>query len=107
MQKISPFLWFDNQAEEASNFYVSVFKNSKILATTRYLGGAPKPKGSVMTIQFVLDGQEFVALNGGPQFKFSPATSFVAYCESQQEIDALWSKLSAGGAEMQCGWLTD
>lgn len=107
MQKISTCLWFDGQAEEAANFYVSVFKNARIVNTTRYLEGLPQPKGSVMTVRFILDGQEFVALNGGPQFTFSPAISFVVYCETQEEVDGMWEKLVAGGAENQCGWLQD
>jgi len=109
MQKITPFLWFDNQAEEAVNFYVSVFKNSKIKGMTRYTGEEPSgQKGSVMTVSFELDGQEFVALNGGPQFKFTEAVSFVINCETQEEIDYYWEKLSSGGGdEVQCGWLTD
>jgi predicted 3-demethylubiquinone-9 3-methyltransferase (glyoxalase superfamily) len=109
MQKITPFLWFDNQAEEAVNFYVSVFKNSKVNEMTRYTGEEPSgEKGSVMTVNFELDGQEFVALNGGPQFKFTEAVSFVVNCETQEEIDYYWKKLSAGGGEeVQCGWLTD
>jgi Uncharacterized protein conserved in bacteria len=109
MQKITPFLWFDNQAEDAVNFYVSVFKNSKVKEMTRYTGEEPSgEKGSVMTVNFELDGQEFVALNGGPQFKFTEAVSFVINCETQEEIDYYWKKLSAGGGEeVQCGWLTD
>ncbi|MDO8768331.1 MAG: VOC family protein [Burkholderiaceae bacterium] len=107
MQKISTCLWFDGQAEEAANFYVSVFKNARIVNTTRYLEGLPQPKGSVMTVRFILDGQEFVALNGGAQFTFSPAISFVVYCETQEEVDGMWEKLVAGGAENQCGWLQD
>src|SRR5437762_7072032 len=109
MQKITPFLWFDNQAEEATKFYVSVFKNSKIKAMTHYTGEEPSgQKGSVMTVSFELDGQEFVALNGGPQFKFTAAVSFVVDCETQEEIDYYWEKLTAGGGEeVQCGWLTD
>lgn len=107
MQKISTCLWFDGQAEEAANFYVSVFKNARIVNTTRYLEGLPRPKGSVMTVRFILDGQEFVALNGGPQFTFSPAISLVVYCETQAEVDGMWEKLVAGGAENQCGWLQD
>ena len=107
MQTINACLWFDGQAEEAANFYVSVFKNSRILGTNYYAEGLPRPAGSVLTVRFVLDGEEFVALNGGPQFKFSPAVSFVANCETQEEVDLLWRKLSEGGEEGQCGWLTD
>jgi predicted 3-demethylubiquinone-9 3-methyltransferase (glyoxalase superfamily) len=109
MQRITPFLWFDDQAEEAANFYVSVFKNSRIKEKSHYTGEEPAgKKGSVMTVVFELDGEEFVALNGGPQFKFSEAVSFVINCETQQEIDYYWEKLTAGGGEeVQCGWLTD
>jgi predicted 3-demethylubiquinone-9 3-methyltransferase (glyoxalase superfamily) len=107
MQKVSTCLWFDNQAEEASAFYVSLFPNSRIVHTKHYLEGSPRPAGSVMTVQFTLDGREYVALNGGPQFKFSPAISFVAYCDTQEEVDILWRKLSEGGQKGQCGWLTD
>ena len=109
MQKITPFLWFNNQAEEAVNFYVAVFKNSKVKEMTRYTGEEPSgKKGSVMTVSFELDGQEFVALNGGPQFKFTEAVSFVVNCETQEEIDYYWEKLSSGGGEeVQCGWVTD
>jgi predicted 3-demethylubiquinone-9 3-methyltransferase (glyoxalase superfamily) len=107
MQKITPFLWFDNQAEEAVNFYTSIFKNSRIGNVSRYGEAGPGPTGTVMTASFSLDGQDFIALNGGPQFNFSPATSFVVNCETQQEIDHYWSKLSAGGRTDQCGWLTD
>ena len=107
-QKITPFLWFDNQAEEAAQFYTSVFKNSKILATSRYGDAGPGPKGSVMVVSFQLEGQQFTALNGGPQFKFSEAFSFVVSCENQQEIDYYWNKLTTGGGqESQCGWLKD
>jgi predicted 3-demethylubiquinone-9 3-methyltransferase (glyoxalase superfamily) len=106
-QKITPFLWFDNQAEEAMKFYVSVFKNSKAGTITRYGETGPGPKGSVMTASFTLDGQEFVALNGGPQFPFTEAVSFMVNCESQEEIDYFWERLSAGGKEVQCGWLKD
>ena len=108
MQKISPFLWFDNEAEEAANFYVSVFKNSKITSASRYGDAGPGPKGSVMTIGFELDGQPFTALNGGPMFKFTEAVSFVINCEGQAEVDALWDQLTAdGGQPGQCGWLKD
>ena len=107
MQKITPFLWFDHQAEEAANFYVSVFRGSRIPNVARYGDAGPGPKGSVMTIEFELAGQRFVALNGGPQFTFSPAISFVVNCETQEEVDALWEKLSAGGEEQRCGWLED
>jgi predicted 3-demethylubiquinone-9 3-methyltransferase (glyoxalase superfamily) len=107
MQKITPFLWFNDQAEEAMNFYVDIFNNSKVLGITRYGAAGPKPEGTVMTASFVLDGQEFVALNGGPEFSFSPAISFVVNCTSQDEVDELWAKLSAGGKEVQCGWLQD
>ncbi len=108
MQNIYPCLWFDDQAEAAANFYVSIFKNSQITNTTRYLAGAPKPAGSVMTVEFILDGQQFMALNGGPQFKFTPAISMVAKCETQADIDYFWDKLLVGGGqEVQCGWLTD
>jgi predicted 3-demethylubiquinone-9 3-methyltransferase (glyoxalase superfamily) len=109
MQRITPFLWFDNQAEAAANFYVSVFKNSKVKGKAHYTGEEPSgQKGSVMTVSFELDGQEFVALNGGPQFKFTEAVSFVVNCETQEEIDYYWEKLTAdGGEEVQCGWLTD
>ncbi|HLN99992.1 MAG TPA: VOC family protein [Pyrinomonadaceae bacterium] len=107
MQKITPFLWFDNQAEEAVNFYVSLFKNSKVLSCSRYGEAGPGPKGTVMVCKFQLEGQEFLALNGGPHFKFTEAVSFVVNCETQPEIDALWQKLSEGGEEGQCGWLKD
>jgi predicted 3-demethylubiquinone-9 3-methyltransferase (glyoxalase superfamily) len=108
MQKISPMLWFDGQAEEAAKFYVSVFKNSKIKTITHYGDEPPGRKGQVMTVDFVLDGQEFTALNGGPQFKFTEAISLVINCETQEEIDYYWEKLTAdGGEEVQCGWLAD
>ncbi len=108
MQKITPFLWFDNQAEEAVNFYVSVFKNAKVIGTTRCGEEGPAPKGSVLTVAFELNAQEFVALNGGPQFKFTEAVSFVVNCETQEEIDHYWEKLTAGGGqEIECGWLKD
>ncbi len=110
-QKITPFLWFDTQAEEAASFYVSIFKNSRITGLARYddegAKAAGRPKGSVMTVQLELDGQEFVALNGGPMFKFTQAISFVVNCETQDEVDHFWEKLSAGGQQVQCGWLTD
>ena len=107
MQKITPFLWFDGKAEVAANFYVSIFKNSKILSVSRYGETGPGPKGTVMVVKFQLDGQEFLALNGGPHFTFSPAVSLVANCATQQEVDELWEKLSAGGKKQNCGWLTD
>ena len=107
MQKITPFLWFDHQAEEAVGFYTSIFKNSKVDAVTRYGESGPGPKGSVMTIAFELDGQKFTALNGGPYFKFTEAVSFVVNRGSQQEVDEMWVKLSACGQEVQCGWLKD
>lgn len=107
MQKITPFLWFDGKAEEAASFYTSIFKNSKILNTARYGEAGPGPKGTVMTVAFQLEGQKFMALNGGPQFTFSPAISFFVDCETQAEVDELWEKLSAGGSDMQCGWLKD
>jgi predicted 3-demethylubiquinone-9 3-methyltransferase (glyoxalase superfamily) len=107
MQKIAPFLWFDGKAEEAMNFYVSLFKNSRVESIARYGEAGPGPKGSVMTVTFVLDGQRFIALNGGPQYKFTPAISFFVNCETQAEVDELWEKLSEGGEKNQCGWLTD
>ena len=107
MQKITPFLWFDSNAEEAVNFYTSIFKNSKIGHVRRYGDGGPGPKGAVMTAAFQIEGQEFMALNGGPHYKFTPAISFFVSCETQKEVDELWEKLSAGGEAMQCGWLKD
>jgi predicted 3-demethylubiquinone-9 3-methyltransferase (glyoxalase superfamily) len=112
MQKITPFLWFDNNAEEAANFYVSIFKNSKVGKVTRYneasAKAAGRPKGSVMTAEFQLEGQNFVAINGGPHFKFTEAISFVIDCETQEEVDYFWEKLTAdGGQESQCAWLKD
>ena len=108
MQKITPFLWFDSQAEEAANFYVSIFKNSKVGAISRYGDSGPGPKGSVMTVAFELDGEKFTALNGGPIFKFTEAISLVVNCENQDEIDYFWEKLTAnGGQEVECGWLKD
>ncbi len=106
-QKITTFLWFNNNAEEAVNFYVSVFKNSKILNITHYGEPGPGPKGSVMTVDFELDGQKFAALNGGPQFKFTEAISLVVNCKSQEEVDYFWEKLSEGGEKVACGWLKD
>ncbi len=111
LQKISPFLWFDNQAEEAVKFYTSNFKNSKILTITHYgeegAKAAGRPVGSVMTVVFELEGHEFIALNGGPVFTFSPAISFVMNCKTQKEVDELWEKLSEGGEKDRCGWLKD
>jgi predicted 3-demethylubiquinone-9 3-methyltransferase (glyoxalase superfamily) len=110
-QKITTFLWFDSQAEEAANFYVSIFKDSRIVGVTRYddesSKAAGRPKGSVMTVAFELDGQAFTALNGGPLFKFTEAISLVVNCDNQKEVDHFWGKLSAGGQEVQCGWLKD
>jgi predicted 3-demethylubiquinone-9 3-methyltransferase (glyoxalase superfamily) len=105
--RITPFLWFDSNAEEAVDFYLSVFKNSHRLSELRNVEGSPGPKGGILTISFDLDGQRFTALNGGPSFKFTEAVSFVVRCDSQQEVDEYWSKLSAGGTEIQCGWLKD
>jgi predicted 3-demethylubiquinone-9 3-methyltransferase (glyoxalase superfamily) len=107
MQKIVPFLWFDDKAEDAAKYYVSIFKNSKVLSVTRYGDGGPGPKGTAMSVTFQLDGQEFYALNGGPQFKFTEAISLFVNCETQQEVDDLWEKLSKGGEKSQCGWLKD
>jgi predicted 3-demethylubiquinone-9 3-methyltransferase (glyoxalase superfamily) len=107
MQKITPFLWFDNNAEEAMNLYVSIFKNSKVVNVSRYGDAGPGPKGSVMVGAFLIEGQEFLALNGGPQYKFTPAVSFVVNCEMQEEVDYYWEKLSEGGRTDQCGWLQD
>ena len=107
MQKITPFLWFDGNAEEAVNFYVSIFEDAKILNLSRYGEAGPGPKGAVMSATFQLQGQEFIALNGGPQFKFTPAISFFVHCQTQEEVDELWEKLSAGGRKDRCGWLTD
>lgn len=107
MQKITPFLWFDDQAEEAANFYVSIFKNSNIETVARYGEAGPGPKGGVMTVDFQLDGQKFVALNGGSRFEFTEAISFVVNCETQREVDEFWDKLSEGGEESMCGWLKD
>src|SRR5438477_4292358 len=108
MKKITPFLWFDSEAEQAAKFYVGIFKNSKIGKITRYGENGPRPNGSVMTVEFILDRVEFVALNGGPQFKFTEAISFSVNCETQDEIDYFWEKLSAdGGSTGRCGWLKD
>jgi predicted 3-demethylubiquinone-9 3-methyltransferase (glyoxalase superfamily) len=117
MQKITPFLWFDGKAEEAMNFYISIFsarggsayggKDSKIVSVSRYGEGGPGPKGTVMTATFQLEGQEFIALNGGPQYKFTEAISLFVNCETQQEVDELWEKLSEGGEKGPCGWLKD
>jgi predicted 3-demethylubiquinone-9 3-methyltransferase (glyoxalase superfamily) len=107
MQKITPFLWFDNNAEEAMNFYLSIFKNSKIGSVTRYGDAGPGPKGTVMSATFQLNGQDFIALNGSPHFTFTPDISYFVNCETQQEVDELWEKLSAGGERQQCGWLKD
>jgi predicted 3-demethylubiquinone-9 3-methyltransferase (glyoxalase superfamily) len=107
MQKITPFLWFDHQAEEAMHFYTSIFKNSKVGSVQRYGEAGPGPKGSVMSVTFELEGQQFFALNGGPHFSFTPAISFFVNCETQQEVDGLWEKLSAGGEPNSCGWLKD
>lgn len=107
MPKITPFLWFDTQAEEAANFYARVFPNSKIVTVARYGEAGPGPKGSVMTVAFELDGKPFLALNGGPHYKFTEAISFTVDCKSQEEVDSYWSKLSAGGQEAPCGWLKD
>jgi predicted 3-demethylubiquinone-9 3-methyltransferase (glyoxalase superfamily) len=106
-QKITTFLWFNNNAEEAVNFYVSVFKNSKILSTAHYGESGPGPKGSIMTIGFQLEGQEFTALNGGPDFKFNEALSLVVHCDTQDEVEYYWDKLSEGGEKRECGWLKD
>jgi predicted 3-demethylubiquinone-9 3-methyltransferase (glyoxalase superfamily) len=107
MQKITPFLWFDRDAEKAARFYVSVFKGGKILKVLRYGEGGPGRPGSVMTVKFRVLGQEFTALNGGPVFKFTPAVSFVVHCTTQREVDYYWRKLTAGGKPVQCGWLED
>ena len=107
MQKITPWLWFDTQAEEAATFYTSIFENSRILHVARYGKAGPRPEGLVMTVSFELDGQEFVALNGGPEFTFNEAVSFQVTCETQDEVDEFWSRLSEGGEEGPCGWLKD
>ncbi|MGI8578458.1 MAG: VOC family protein [Nocardioidaceae bacterium] len=107
MHKVTPWLWFDTQGEEAANFYTTVFKNSRVLDVTRYGAAGPGPEGEAMTVTFELDGQEFTALNGGPQFTFNEAISFQVKCESQEEVDGFWAKLSEGGEEGPCGWLKD
>jgi predicted 3-demethylubiquinone-9 3-methyltransferase (glyoxalase superfamily) len=107
MQKITPFLWFDGRVEEGANFYTAIFGNARILDVMRYSDAGPGPKGAIMSATFELEGQTFIALNGGPTFKFSPAVSFFVTCESQDEVDHFWSRLSEGGQTLQCGWLTD
>jgi len=107
MQRITPFLWFDNNAEEAMNFYISIFKNSKVLRVMRYGEAGPGPAGTVMTAEFELDGQQFAGRNGGPRFKFTEAVSFTVKCETQEEVDYYWDKLSEGGEKSRCGWLKD
>ena len=107
MQKITPFLWFDTEGEDAARFYTSVFPNSKIGEIARYGSAGPRPEGTVMTVSFELDGQRFVALNGGPEFAFSEAVSFLVNCDTQDEVDSYWSTLSEGGEEGPCGWLKD
>lgn len=107
MRSISPFLWFDTQAEEAASFYVSLFPNSRILNTSRYSDAGPGPAGSVMVVEFELNGQRFMALNGGPHFSFNEAVSFSIDCDTQDEVDHYWTKLTDGGQELQCGWLKD
>jgi predicted 3-demethylubiquinone-9 3-methyltransferase (glyoxalase superfamily) len=107
MQKVTPFLWFDGKAQEAANFYVSVFKNAKIVSPMRTGGGAPSPEAKIMSVTFEIDGRQFIAFNGGPHFTFSPAISLFVRCETQSEIDELWEKLSEGGEIQRCGWLKD
>ena len=107
MPAITPFLWFNDKAEEAANFYVSIFPDSRILAVSRYGDAGPGPQGSVMTVNFELDGRQFTALNGGPRYAFTPAVSLMVPCETQQEVDSYWNKLTAGGKPIQCGWLED
>ncbi|RYD58364.1 MAG: VOC family protein [Sphingobacteriales bacterium] len=107
MQKITPFLWFDNNAEEAIQLYTSLFKNSKVKDIVRYGPMGPGPEGSVMTASFEIEGQEFAVINGGPMYKFTEAVSFVIHCDSQEEVDLYWNKLSEGGQEQMCGWLKD
>jgi predicted 3-demethylubiquinone-9 3-methyltransferase (glyoxalase superfamily) len=106
-KRITPNLWFDTEAEEAANFYISVFDNSRIVNVTHYLEGSPRPAGMVMTVEFELDGQRFVGINGGPEFTFDEAVSFQIGCETQEEVDSYWERLSEGGSEGQCGWLKD
>ncbi len=107
MQSLSTCLWFEDQALEAASFYVGIFANSRLLDTTYFLEGAGRPVGTVLTVRFSLDGVEYLALNGGPEYKFTPAISLVAYCDTQEEVDGLWHKLLQGGQEVRCGWLTD
>jgi predicted 3-demethylubiquinone-9 3-methyltransferase (glyoxalase superfamily) len=107
MQKVTPFLWFDGKAEEAARFYTSVFRGGKILDIMRYTEAGPRPKGEVLTVSFELFGQMFVALNGGPNYSFTPAVSFMIECETQEELDAYWDRLADGGKPIQCGWITD
>ncbi|MGH9700510.1 MAG: VOC family protein [Candidatus Acidiferrales bacterium] len=107
MEKITPFLWFDGRAEEAAKFYTSIFKNSKLGTVTRYGPGGPMPAGSVMSAEFQIEGRDYVAFNGGPQFPFTPAISFFVDCATQEEVDALWGKLLEGGQKNRCGWLQD
>ncbi|HLJ91831.1 MAG TPA: VOC family protein [Gemmataceae bacterium] len=107
MQKITPCLWFDGNAEEAARFYSAIFQNAQINKIARYGEGGPRPKGSALAVEFQLDGQEFLALNGGPQFTFTEAISFIVNCETQEEVDRMWAKLSEGGEEVQCGWVKD
>jgi predicted 3-demethylubiquinone-9 3-methyltransferase (glyoxalase superfamily) len=107
LNKVTPCLWFDTQGEEAAKFYTSIFKNSRIVEVTRYGSAGPRPEGMVMVVSFELDGQPFIALNGGPEFTFDEAISFEVNCDSQEEVDEFWTKLSAGGEESVCGWLKD
>ena len=107
MQKITPCLWFDGQAEEAAQYYISIFRNSRITRITRWGDEGPGPKGAVLTVQFQLEGQDFMALNGGPEFKFTPAISLMVDCKTQSEVDELWDKLGEGGQPIECGWVTD
>jgi predicted 3-demethylubiquinone-9 3-methyltransferase (glyoxalase superfamily) len=107
VQRITPFLWFNDKAEEAMNFYVSIFKNSRVVSVTRYGEAGPGPRGTVMMATFQIEGQDFFALNGGPQFSFTPAISLFVNYETQQEVDEIWEKLSQGGEKQRCGWLKD